>query len=565
MARSLAAVLAADVVGYSALMGSDSEATLAALRRLRAEVFAPAVAARRGRVVKSLGDGWIVLFPSAADAVTCALQVQDRLADAPRAGEPAIRLRIGVHIGDVTEADEDVFGDGVNLAARLEGFAEPGAVAVSEAVRDALDGRLRPSFDPAGERRFKNIDRPVRVWTRAPRGGPAPAAAAPARAADPRLRLAVRPVAVTDERAEIRELAAALTGDLEIQLAAAHWLSTGVAAAPGEEAYALETRLRARGDRLRLEARLTGRDGAAVWSGKFDGDLADVFDWQDETGGEVADAALPRLADAERRRLLALPYEGLSAAECLLLAEMESFGVDEASMQEASRHVTRAMALDPGMIEPLAFALTAYISAASIGLAAFVEENRDAFPGWLARARAVRHASPWLDAAVANAEYQQDRDAPKLRAALQRSLRAAPFSGPVTSYCGWGYVWLGEPETALDILGAALRLSRRFGFWRVPTLGGLGLAAVQAGRDEDALRYAEEGLRLSATYPTLHRIRAAACAWLGRDDEAREAVAEALRLVPDDAISTGRARSGYADTPETRRWFEGLRRAGLPE
>ncbi len=168
-----------------------------------------------------------------------------------------------------------------------------------------------------------------------------------------------------------------------------------------------------------------------------------------------------------------------------------------------------------------------------------------------------------LDVAVADAEYQQDGEAPKLRAALERSPGAAPFSGPVACFGGWGHVWPGEPEAALEVLGEAPRLGRRFGFRRVPTLGGL--AAVQAGRDEDALRHAEEGLSLSANYPTLHRIRAAACAWLGRDDEAREAVAEALRLGPDDAISTGRARSGYADTPETRRWFEGLRRAGLPE
>ncbi|HKK36791.1 MAG TPA: hypothetical protein VJ994_10910 [Paracoccaceae bacterium] len=172
-----------------------------------------------------------------------------------------------------------------------------------------------------------------------------------------------------------------------------------------------------------------------------------------------------------------------------------------------------------------------------------------------------------LDVAVADAEYQQDGEAPKLRAALERSPGAAPFSGPVACFGGWGHVWPGEPATALEVLGEARRLGRRFGFQRLPTLGGLGLglAAVQAGRDEDALLHAEEGLRLSANYPTLHRIRAAACAWLGRDDEAREAVAEALRLGPDDAISTGRARSGYADTPATRRWFEGLRRAGLRE
>ena len=166
MRRTLAAVLAADVVGYSHLMEKDAEGTLESLRRLRAEVFGPIIAARRGRIVKSMGDGWLVLFTAASDAVECAMQIQDRQAEGSTLDEQEIQLRMGIHIGDVFEADEDIFGDAVNVAARLEGVAESGTLVISDAVFGSLDGSLRPSFDDGGEHRLRNIDRPVRVWSR---------------------------------------------------------------------------------------------------------------------------------------------------------------------------------------------------------------------------------------------------------------------------------------------------------------------------------------------------------------------------------------------------------------
>ena len=149
MRRILAAVMAADIEGYSRLMGADAEMILDALRRMRAEVFNPAVAANQGRVVKSMGDGWIVLFPAITDAANAAIQIQDRMSRWE--GDPQLRLRIGLHTGDIVEEEDDVFGDGVNVAARLEQFAKPSAVAVSEALHGGLDGVLRVAFDAVGE------------------------------------------------------------------------------------------------------------------------------------------------------------------------------------------------------------------------------------------------------------------------------------------------------------------------------------------------------------------------------------------------------------------------------
>ena len=161
MTRHLAAIVAADIVGYSAMMSADQDGTLAALRWVRSELFGPTVTGHRGKIVKSMGDGWLVEFASSIDAVVCAMQIQDRLA-----GNELIRLRIGIHIGDIVHEDEDVFGDGVNVAARLEAMAKPRTVVISDAVFGSLDGTLQLSFDELGERKLKNIARPIKVWSR---------------------------------------------------------------------------------------------------------------------------------------------------------------------------------------------------------------------------------------------------------------------------------------------------------------------------------------------------------------------------------------------------------------
>jgi len=161
MERRLAAILAADIADYSRIVGDDEVGALAALRSFRAEVFGPTVAGHHGKIVKSMGDGWLVEFGSAVEAVNCAIQIQDRVS-----GHELLALRIGVHIGDVVHEEEDIFGDGVNVAARLEAWADPGGIAISDPAYSSLDGTLTPSFDDAGRQELKNIARPLRIWTK---------------------------------------------------------------------------------------------------------------------------------------------------------------------------------------------------------------------------------------------------------------------------------------------------------------------------------------------------------------------------------------------------------------
>jgi len=215
MERRLAAILAADVVDYSRLMGEDELRTLDALQTLRREIFGPAVAGHRGRVLKSMGDGWLVEFKSVADAVMCAVQIQDRVAN-----HEIIRLRMGLHIGDISEDQEDVYGDGVNVASRLETFAEPGALALSDAVFGTIDGTLRPAFDDVGIHELKNINRPIQIWMRQPQPT-RNTAQGPNTSSDGEITeserpvLALYPIETSDERPDVRELANALTNDVE--------------------------------------------------------------------------------------------------------------------------------------------------------------------------------------------------------------------------------------------------------------------------------------------------------------------------------------------------------------
>lgn len=562
MHRRLAAIVAADIVGYSSLMSEDEAATLATLRQLRAELFGPTIAGHRGKLVKNMGDGWLVEFASAVDAVNCAMQLQDRLANHAK-----VKLRIGVHVGDITHENNDIFGNGVNVAARLEAFSEPGAVAISDTAYFSLDGTLKPSFEDAGQQQLKNIDRPVQVWTRAaPRqavmretmsvlgienrtGFPA---------------LTVRPVSTSDQRPELHELADALTADLGTFLGATRWLMTSTHDEPTDKGYILQAVLRGRLDRLRLEVRLFEPVGRLYWTAKFDGDLTHSFDWQDEVGAQVAGEALAKILDLERREILDKSLDDMTAQECNMRGLMEFEVVSRDSTAESLKYYAAAIDKKPGFAEAYADAILMLLSAQAMGLKDVVELYAARFDGWLQAAAPFASASPMLDLAIATANYVRERDAARLRRAIRDALRQAPFASEVIWICGWGYVWLGEPEEALACFRKGER-SFRFNPWAVAMLGGAAVACVQAGHDEEAVAYARRGLEISTEYGAFYRALAAAHAHMGQHQNAASALKEALRLVPGDSISSGRSRSGYADTAAARRYFEGLGLAGMPE
>jgi adenylate cyclase len=561
MNRRLAAILAADIVGYSAMMGSDQEGTLTALRSLRSEVFGPTVAGHRGKVIKSMGDGWLVEFTSSVDAVICAMQVQDRLA-----GHEVIRLRIGIHIGDIVHEDEDVFGDGVNVAARLEALAEPGTVAISDAVYGSLDGTLRPSFDDLGVQELKNIARPVRIWGR---GGstvasPDPASEKPQPARTGFPQLAIRPVSSSDARDEVSELASALTADFTNFLGGARWLNSTVQEHPPPNTNVLETVLRARGDRLRLDARVVASDGAQLWTGKYDGSLADSFDWQDEVGGEIALETLATLLDHERARLAGKSLDEMSAEECYVSGLMSVELVDWEAMAKVLEYLAAAIEKDPSFTEAYSDAIVYYFAASSIGYADLDELYGERFGQWMAGASTHVKASPMIELALGIGVFRRTGDVTALRRAIRSALRRAPFTIEVVLFSGWGYAWMGEPEPAIECFRQNER-AIRFSPFVAAAAAGLSFALLQAGEDEEAILEARRGLELTTEFSTLHRVIASAAAHLERLDEAYAALRENERINPRDSIMKGWKRNAFADTPGTRRYYEGLRHAGMSE
>ena len=560
--RHLGAILAAEIVGYWRLMNSDESKTLAALRKMRAETFGPTIAGQRGKIIKSMGSGWLVEFSNTVDAVNCALQLQERMA-----GHETIKLRIGIHIGDVLHEDVDIFGDAVNLATRLQEFTQPGSVSISEPVYANLDGTLAPAFDDAGQHALKNILRPVQIWVRNP--GDAPSmnsrSIGSGRAAFAGFpMLAIEPVKTSDERTDVQELAHALTNDLQTYLGSSSWLTAAIVEQPGNRNYIVRSALRGRANRLRLEVSLSSATGQQLWASKYDGDLDDTFEWQDATAEDVTSNVFGHILDAENARLSTKQLASMTAEECLLCGLMHFSAIEPGGIREGLSFFQLAISKDQDLAPAYAWAAMSIFAAISIGRQEAVTEYLPSLPEWIHKARTLSAIGSNTVTYTALAKYVSERDVMVLRREIEEGLRRAPFDPEGLYACGFGYVFLGEPQAAQDCMRKCLRLGHLNPF-SATARGGMAIACVQAGRDEAAIDHAKKAIVIAPSYSAPYRALAAACAHLGRQKEASEAITRVLELVPGDSVSFTRDRSSYRDTPGVRRYLEGLRLAGLPD
>lgn len=473
MERRLSAILAADIVGYSSLMGQEESGTLAALLHFRAELFEPEVASGRGKIIKSMGDGWLVSFLSVAEAVACAFQIQDKLVTHQR-----LKLRIGVHTGDVVFRDEDIFGDGVNVAARLQEFSEPGAVTLSDAAYGSLDGSLGPSFDDLGTQEFKNISRPIQVWQR-PAPLPPTVMTEIGGFADERPMLVLRPVITSDERAELRDLANALTGDIVTCFASVGWLNATTSSDEGlhELAYSMSANLRVSGSRLRFEVSIVTPDRQPLWSAKYDGDMDGAFDWQDQTAQAVAIDAIAQVLDRERIRIRSLSLADMSAEECVIASYIEFETLDEPSMILNLMYLTAAIEKRPDYAEGYGHAIANFVACTSMNLRTVIDRYQDAFPKWVEAASQLKEPTPLLTISLGLVAYRFNEEIPVLRRAIRDVLRRAPFSVEVVCYCGFGYLWMSEPELAMDCFRSGEKLME-FNPYATAMLGGASIVST---------------------------------------------------------------------------------------
>ena len=361
--RRLAAILAADVAGYSRLMGADEEGTLARLNAHRRALLDPKIAEHGGRIVKTTGDGLLAEFPSVVDAVRCAVEVQRGMAGRNVAVPAAERIefRIGINLGDIIVEAGDIFGDGVNIAARLEGLAEPGGVLISNTVDDQVRDRLPFAFTDLGDQQVKNIARPVRVYRVAAQAQPMPETALPLPG---KPSIAVLPFQNMSGDPEQEYFVDGMVEEIITALSRIHWLFVIARNSTftykgravdvkqvGRELgvrYVLEGSVRKGGNRVRITAQLIdASDGTHLWADRFDGLIEDVFELQDKIAVNVAGVIEPTLQAAEMRRSAARPTSDLTAYDLYLRAFAAIYPITQEGLVEALGLLEQAIAIDP--------------------------------------------------------------------------------------------------------------------------------------------------------------------------------------------------------------------------
>src|SRR6478609_4190322 len=370
--RKLAAILAADVVGYSRLMGADEAGTLAALKRHREAIFNPAVAAHGGRIVKLIGDGVVAEFGSVVDAVSCALSVQRSSATTPdkSASQPTIVLRIGINLGDVIIEGDDIYGDGVNIAARLEPLAEPGGICVSSIVNESVGNRVDVRFQDAGEIAVKNIDRPIRIWKWHPGASPVLAKTSEKPLPNvPTASIAILPFTNMSGDAEQEYFSDGISEDIITDLSKIAGLT--VIARNSSFTYkgrsvdirtvgrelgvqsVLEGSIRRAGKRVRIAAQLIDTtNGGHLWADRYDRDLTDIFEVQDDVTHRIVDALKITLSPAEKERLADIETSKTSnvvAYDCVLRGREFMLGKEKnlGTFQQAIKYFKEALEHDP--------------------------------------------------------------------------------------------------------------------------------------------------------------------------------------------------------------------------
>jgi len=571
--RRLAAILAADVAGYSRLIEADEEGTLGRLKALRAELIDPKIAGHRGRIVKTTGDGLLVEFASVLDALRCAAEVQAAVTEnnARLPAERRIAFRIGINMGDVVVEDGDIFGDGVNIAARLEGLAEPGGICVSARVREDAAGRLDLPFEDIGEQALKNISRPVRVFRIVAEQKPV---SEPALTLPDKPSIAVLPFANLSGDPEQEYFADGMVEEIITALSRIRWLFViarnssftykGQAVDVKEVGrelgvrYVLEGAVRKAGGRVRITAQLIDAIGGAhLWADRFDGSLEDVFELQDKVAISVAGVIEPALQVAETARSAGRPTNDLTAYDLYLRAYAMVLSSGK-QVPDALRQLEQAIERDPRYGPALAWAATCCVR---LLLDRSGDREADALKGadFARRALEVAGDDPGILANAAQALAYFGEDIGAMMALVDRALALNPNFARGWHISGTLRHWAGQPDIAIEHVETALRLSPRA---RVgSSLMIIGAAHFFSRRFDDAVRNLILAIQEDPNFPSSYRYLAACYAEMGRLDDAR-LIIERLRAITSVVIPD----ASYLRHTEHRELFlSGLRLAAGEE
>ena len=588
--RKIAAILVADIVGYSRLAGTDEDRTLSRLRGLRSDLIDPAIDAHHGRIVKRTGDGSLIEFRSVVDAVRCAIEVQTGLIER-NAGLPPerrIEFRVGIHLGDVVEeADGDLMGDGVNIAARLEGICAPGAICLSEDAYRQVKARLDLAVTDLGPTQLKNIAEPIRVYSlevgQPAQAKPAPAAA-PEKSAPPRLSIVVLPFANIGGDPEqehfVDGVTESLTTDLSRMRRAVVIGRNTAFTYKGKPVdlkqigrelnvrYILEGSVQRGGNRMRVNAQLIDAEtGNHLWAERFDKQLADLFDMQDEIVARLANALNTELIDAEARRAEQAPNPNSMDLYFQGLAWFNK-GTTPDNVGQARSFFDRALAADPGNVEALIGSARADVAD---GANIFVTDVMAAYAA--AEAKLAQALSSVPDHARAHMNLGLikvlTRRATEGIAECEHALKLDRNLAHAHSNIAFGKIFMGRAEETEAHILEALHLSPRDKYAYI-WMNTAGMAKLHLGSYEQAVAWFRRAVEANRNFPAPNLNLATAFALLGRLDEAHAAVKAGLALNPSQSISRVRAAwTARSDDPTflagAERILEGMRKAGVPE
>jgi adenylate cyclase len=593
--RRLAAILAADVAGYSRLMGADEEGTHDRLKAHRRELVEPKIGEHSGRIVKTTGDGMLVEFPSVVDAVRCAAELQrvmiDRDAAIPE--DRRIRFRIGINLGDIIVDGDDIFGDGVNVAARLEALSDPGGICISRTVRDQIRDKLPYAFEDLGEQRVKNIARPVRVYALSsaaaadlPASGVLPTASIQHLAVAPRLSIVVLPFTNLSDDREQQYFADGITEDLTTDLsriADSFVISRNTAFTYrnkpvdtkqiGRELgvrYVLEGSVRRSGDQVRVNAQLIDAEtDAHLWAERFDGNMGDLFALQNEVTSRIAVALNFELVGAEADR----PSEHPDALDYILRGRAASNKPPTRDARaEAIGLFESALALDPRSVE-------AQSRLAGVLAGRAMDVMTDSPAADVARAEGLAGGALAASPRSPLAHYARGQ---VLR--VQRRFEEAipEYETAIAFNRNWGHalfalgqckLFTGWIEETIPLTEQAIRLSPRdpqLGNWYLQ----IGFVHLLQSRTDEGIIWLEKARNAAPAHPPIRANLASAYALKGDTERAAAELAEARRLAADDrfmSITRFKAVGTFgAGVPKIRAlveatYFAGLRKAGVPE
>jgi TolB-like protein/class 3 adenylate cyclase/Flp pilus assembly protein TadD len=585
--RRLAAIFAGDIAGYSQLMGADEEGTLRQLKAHRKELIDPKITEHRGRIVKTTGDGMLVEFVSVVDAVRCAVDIQrgmaERNADLP--AETCIQFRVGINVGDIISDSNDIYGDGVNVAARLEALAEPGGIMVSRNVYDQVRDKLSFGFEDMGEQVVKNIARPIGVHRISLAENAAPIVVKPAAATSQtessttdRPSIAVLPFANMSGDPEQEYFADGISEDIITGLSKLRWFFViarnssftykgkavdvkRVARELGVR-YVLEGSVRKGSNRVRITAQLI--DAATnnhIWADRYDGELTDVFELQDGITKKVVSAIEPKLLEAEAVRSKSRAAENLGAWDLVMRANSLFWRLTKDEGEAAIAILRRAVERYPNYAP--AHSMLAFMLLVS-GYAAWtlseLEPQVRQAETLATRAATLDDSDPWAHLALGYVEFTR-RHTEEAVQQFQRSIDLNPNFAAAHGYFGWALALDGQSDRAIPHLEQAIRMSPHDPQNAIFFVG-LAAAHYLTGRYIEAVNLGRKAVQHRSTFTGGHRILCASLAQAGQLSEARVALQRLKELQPEISTAWIEKYVPYSQGP-MENFLEGMRKAGL--